>query len=174
MVPGLALNACLEAVSKILTHFALACSYLMTHNLVPSTLFGSNMHVLEMLADLDVEEQVFCRHWMDTEEPAICLSDMIPSKVTTLTVRMHDKFRATNDILHPANHSERKRFPLLSTLTVFICFPEDSLQHRRQQDPEHYFIDISSEAKADEIIADIREKTWSDLSQVFAGTRTKV
>ncbi|CEJ81482.1 hypothetical protein VHEMI01604 [[Torrubiella] hemipterigena] len=163
---------CLATALQTLTQFSLACSYLMIHNLVPSTLLGSNMSMFAMLTNLDVKEQVFCHHWVDTNRSTTCLTDMLPVTVTTLTIRIHDKFRAIGDTCHLGAVISDGGFPTLASLAVIVQYTIG--MKNRINDHEHYFID--TEMTEDMIIRlkNLYAQAKRDITEAFHGAKMRV
>lgn len=163
---------CLATASETLTHFSLACSYLLIHNLAPYTLLGSNMSMFTRLTNLDVEEQVFCHHWLDTAEPATCIINMLPTTVTTLTVRLHDKFRAIGDVCRLGTAICNGGFPALTSLHVIVQYPIGT--RWRIIDLEHYFADDQSWEKMIVDLKILHSRVARDVTEAFCGAKMLV
>lgn len=101
------------------------------------------MHSFSALKSLELDEQIFCNHWTEPQSPPLCLVSMLPSTVTCLTIRMHDKFRVIDDIIELGAEVCQGNFQSLIWLTVTVKSPVEFMH--RIEDPEHYLIDTEDD-----------------------------
>lgn len=81
---------------------------------------GPLLREFSNLVLLDLTEQCFCLHWLDGKQhhPTTCLVDTLPVTVRCLTVKLHDRYRAVQDVIRLGHDVATGSFPQLQTLKV--------------------------------------------------------
>lgn len=86
---------------------------------------------------LVLDEQLFCGHWNSKPECVEddCLVRILPETVTTLTIRLHDKFKAVPDLVRLGTEKKQGSFPRLIRVQVDVL---QDLIHPVYQSVTHY------------------------------------
>lgn len=136
--PTRLLQSLLAAKSKI-RNISIATSYIFLEPDVTRIAIGPLLREFSNLASLNLDEQCFCLHWLDGKkhDPATCLVDTLPVTVRDLTVKLHDRYRAVQDVIRLGDDVAMGNFPQLQTLQVE--FP-----HEAQNKQEDYSLKPAS------------------------------
>lgn len=177
--------------TKTLRHLALHSSYTKIRQDVTLAGLGS-LEDFGALTSLVIDEQCFCKHWLQDKAPiftyegeyippstATCLTSILPSQVTNLTVRLHDKYYAVDDILELGKQVASGRFPALSRLFVMVV---DEV--KRKQRYTYVYDTILDHQKRHQFLETVEEKQdylqartleWrQEILAAFAGSMVNV
>lgn len=185
--------SCLQDLpAKTLRHLALFSSYVkirqdvVQHGLDSLTSF-------EALQSLIIDEQCFCKHWLKDKEQAYsyegpymldsesltCLTDILPPHVTNLTVRLHDKYYAVDDVIELGQQVASGGFPELSTLSVIVV--DEVKRKERYKYLDDAVLDSGKRREFFETVAekqdDLQRKAWEwqrEIMDAFTGTKVNV
>lgn len=111
-----------------------------------------------LLKTLALDEQLFCRHWQKGEcvDSDACLTDILPQNVSSLTVRLHDKFKAVPDIIRLGRDKALGHYPQLLSLSVRVLHdaksPSDGFNMNQ----------IEGSFDAEYLLYDIPPKQWEE------------
>ncbi|CEJ94981.1 hypothetical protein VHEMI10485 [[Torrubiella] hemipterigena] len=84
------------------------------------TLVDSRLREFTGLKTLVVDEEIFCQHWLSDSCQDSCLVDILPAGVSSLTVRIHDKYKVVPDIVRLGRDVASGRYSRLSRLQVYV------------------------------------------------------
>lgn len=90
---------------------------------------------------LVLDEQLFCDHWNSKPAnndcvEADCLVRILPETVTTLTIRLHDKFKAVPDLVRLGTEKQQGSFPRLVRVQVDVLQDFAQTVYHGVRDPE--------------------------------------
>lgn len=116
-----------------LTNLTISASHILMTPKADNLTIGPILRKFRNLKTLQLDEQCFCSHWINPSDGgaygksyAGCLTDAIPPAVQTLTIVLHDRFRAIQDIIALGSRDATQHSSDLTTLRV--AFFEDRAQ----------------------------------------------
>lgn len=117
--PARLLRSLLAAKSTI-RDISIATSYIFLEPNATKVTIGPLLREFSNLTSLSLDEQCFCLHCLDGKkhDPATCLVDTLPVTVCGLTVKLHDRYRAVQDVIRLGHDAAMGIFPKLQTLKV--------------------------------------------------------
>lgn len=170
--PKQAVDALLP-VAPTVESLGLFCSRSMVPNLVQSSLLTDELHAFTQLSVLDLDEQVFCRHWLDTVAPPHCLVGLLPSSVCSFTLRMHDKYRAIDDVIHLGQLTNSSLMATsLTRVRVLVLYNTNGLCYI-PFDEEHYLHGVEYDEQV-EVLQTLAHKIRPRILAAFRNSMIRV
>lgn len=140
----------MEPVASTLERLGLFCGSAFVTNLSISSLITTELHLFRKLTILDIDEQIFCRHWQNITEPPTCLIGMLPATMCSFTLRLHDKYRAVGDIIHLGEHISKLETTRLTRVRVLVLYDRSRMAYQSRD--KGYYLEPSDEY-AEQLVA---------------------
>lgn len=165
-----------------LTNLTISSSHILMTPNRDNIAIGPILREFSSLKTLRLDEQCFCAHWINRNEGGEygttykgCLTEIIPGWVQTLTIVLHDRFRAIQDIVALGTHAVRSSSCLVTLRIVFFedrAQTEDySLQSNRDYClPDCFYCDTSCENHASQLLGPLVEEAEQLISAAFQDT----
>lgn len=106
-----------------------------------------------------------------------CLVNVLPEKVSSLTIRLHDKFKAVPDLLRVGQEVASGRYPRLSHLQVYVlrdvAGPLDPFNFDEQLDvfdSEEYLLHAVEPEQWEGAVKALADTIRPTVMQAFDGT----
>lgn len=117
--PAALLDAILSTKER-LQQLELYCSNAKIPLLSKETLLDFHLKEFTALRTLVLDEELFCHHWLSDSCQDSCLINILPENISSLTVRLHDKFKAVPDIVQLGKRVALGYYSQLSRLRVNV------------------------------------------------------
>lgn len=176
--------ALVEAVVPVkhtLLHLEMYCSSAKIPIFPIQTLVGSQLREFTLLRTLVIDEEFFCQHWLSDSYLDSCLVDILPAGVSSLTVRLHDKYKAVPDILRLGRDVASGHYPQLTRLQVYVLRdvagpldPWNNDEHLDAFDSDDYFLHGVQSVQWEEAIQALADTIRPTVLQAFDGTDVAV
>lgn len=177
--PAELLKAILPLKDKLL-HLEIQCSMAKIPFFPRETLFDIRLKEFTSLTTLTLDEELFCHHWLSQSSQDSCLVNILPDSVTSLTVRLHDKFKAIPDIVRLGREACLGRYSELSRVYVHVVDDVERLSDygNLNEDPEAfdaaYFLHAIDPNKWKEALQILAVETRPKIVKAFEETNVQV
>lgn len=171
-----------------LLHLEIYCHHAKIPSFPCESLLDFRLKSLALLTTLVLDEELFCQHWLfdghankDESYSNICLISILPNNISSLTVRLHDKFKAVVDIIRLGKEVALGHYhSQLSHLQVYVIHdvtgPADP--YNLNQDPDafdsEYFLYAVEPEGWKETLRALAETIRPTIAQAFAATDVAV
>lgn len=164
-----------------LLHLEMYCSSAKIPSFPIETLVDSRLRDFTLLKTLVVDEELFCQHWLPAPCPDSCLVDILPPGVSSLTVRLHDKYKAVPDVVRLGRDVASGHHPQLSRLQVCVLRdvagpldPYNFDEHLDVFDSDEYFLHGVQSDRWEQAIQTLADTIRPTIVQAFNGTDVAV
>lgn len=164
-----------SAAKNTLHHLEMYCNIAKIPRFQDGHLLDHRMKELSLLTTLVLDEELFCRHWLQDARADMnaCLTTVLPENLTSLTVRLHDKFKAVPDIIQLGRVRALGCYTRLTNLQVHVLHdttaPDDPYSSNRIPDSfdDSYLLHAVPPDKWEETLRGLTEKIRPDIVQAF-------
>ncbi|CEJ90643.1 hypothetical protein VHEMI06411 [[Torrubiella] hemipterigena] len=147
-----------------LQHLEIYCSSAKIPLFASEQLIDYRLKDFTTLKTLALDEELFCKHWhkeayLDSDA---CLVRILPDNISSLTVRLHDKFKAVPDIIRLGRDKALGHYPKLSSLEVHILHDADA------PDDHHNVNQVEEAFDSEYLLHAIPPKKWEETLRELA------
>lgn len=178
--PAALLNSILPYIKKRLQHLELYCSAAKIPSFPIDTLLGFRMKEFTVLSTLVLDEELFCQHWLSDSSQDSCLVNILPETVSSLTVRLHDKFKAVPDIERLGRQVASGYYSKLSRLQVHVLHDREEIEDtwNANQDPDafdsEYLLHSVPEEQWETTLRELAESIRLTVTEAFRDAEVAV
>lgn len=169
-------------VRGTLQHLALYCSSAKIPSFPRDSLLNAKLVEFSSLTTIILDEELFCQHWLSDTNVSedSCLIHILPKTLSSLTIRLHDKFKAVPDVVRLGNEVLLGGYPRLSCVAVNIIQdidePEDPYAGNRNPDAfnSEYLLHGIPSDQWEETLRAFANSTRLAVMKAFQGTKVAI
>lgn len=158
------LYGAIASTKGTLQHLEIYCSSAKIPSFASEQLIDYRLKDFTLLKTLALDEELFCRHWHKESYLGsdTCLISILPDIVSSLTIRLHDKFKAVPDIMRLGRDKALGHYPQLSSLEVHILHDADA------PDDHHSVNQVEDAFDSEYLLHAIPPQKWEETLRELA------